>query len=53
MSATSEKGPLHSSYPPQVPQNEESGWLMALKTIFWLLLLPSTLLLLLKWLMPS
>ena len=37
----------------QAPQNQESGWLMALKAIFWLLFLPSAILMLLKWLMPA
>ena len=51
--ATAEKGPSLSSYPPHAPQTQESGWMVALKAIFWLLFLPSTILLLLKWLMSA
>ena len=47
------RNPSVSSYSPQAPQNQESGWKMALKTVFWLLLLPSAVLLVIRWLMPA
>jgi hypothetical protein len=51
--AASELKSPTSSYPPQAPQNQESGWIIAFKTVFWLLLVPSAVLLLFKWLMPA
>jgi len=52
-STASEKEPSSSFSSLRTPQNHESGWLMAFKALFWLLLLPSVILLLLKWLMPA
>ena len=51
--AASERKSPASSYPPQAPQNQESGWMMTLKIVFWLLLVPSAVLILFKWLMPA
>lgn len=53
MPATSEKEPSHASDPPHALQNQESGWAMAFKALFWLIFLPSTILLLFKWLMTA
>jgi hypothetical protein len=50
---TSELESPTSSYLPSAPQKQENGWVMALKTVFWLLLVPSAVLLLFKWLMPA
>lgn len=49
----SEMEPSTSSYPPHEPQNQDSGWITAFKTVFWLILVPSAILLLFKWLMPA
>lgn len=51
--AASEPKSPTSSYPPHEPQYQESGWMMAVKVVFWLLLLPSAILLLARWLMPA
>lgn len=38
-----------SSSLPHSPQNNESGWVMAFKSLFWLILLPTIVLLLIRW----
>jgi hypothetical protein len=50
--ASEPQSPTSSSLP-RAPQSQESGWMMALKIVFWLLLAPSAVLLLFKWLMPA
>lgn len=48
----SEPRPSSSSLPhPQ--QNNESGWVMACKSLFWLILLPTIVLLLIRWVMQE
>ena len=42
-----------SSYSPDAPQDQESGWMTAFKAVFWLILAPSAVLILFKWLMPA
>lgn len=51
--AASELKSPSSSYPPHGSQDQEAGWVTAFKTVFWLLLVPSAVLLLFKWLMPA
>lgn len=51
--AASELKPPTSPHSPQEEQNQESGWMTAFKTVFWLLVVPSVVLLLFKWLMPA
>jgi hypothetical protein len=51
--AASELKSPTSPYSPHVPQNQESGWVTAFKAVFWLLLVPSAVLILLKWLMTA
>jgi len=42
-----------SSYPSHGSQSQDNGWMMTLKIVFWLLLLPTAVLLLFRWLMPA
>lgn len=35
------------------PQNNEPGWVMACKSLFWLILLPTIVLLVIRWVMQG
>ena len=39
-------------HPPQRP-SEETGWSMAIKSVFWLLIVPATILLIIRWLLQQ
>jgi hypothetical protein len=50
--ATSQSQPPAPSAPP-TPQAQESGWFTALKSLFWLIVLPTIVLLLIRWMMQG
>lgn len=52
-STSAEPQPSTFRQSPQEGQNEETGWTMARKAIFWLLIVPAAVLLLVRWMLQA